>query len=190
MIYDTFYQPEQIDEAFAALQAEMEEVIADRIKDTQTLLENFDEDVHDRLKLRLTEVEAASDKLGRWFWAVTRYALNDNARFDDQAHTFSLSQPPQAIASLAPVGRYQLIRGAAQLRHKLACATSQPPLGEWSITIGLNASTPPATLKLDYAKYGTRVSVVENLRGQAGWLQLTRLEVTAFEGPNFFCSLA
>jgi hypothetical protein len=74
------------------LQTELEEVIADRIKDTQTqLLETFDEDVHDRLKLRLDETEARLDKLGRWFWGVTRYALNERARFDKQSYAFSLS---------------------------------------------------------------------------------------------------
>ena len=67
-IYDTCRQPAQIEAAFNALQAELEESIADRIKDTQSqLLENFDEDVHDRLKLRLDEAEARLDKLGRWF---------------------------------------------------------------------------------------------------------------------------
>lgn len=185
-IYDTCRQPEQIDAAFTALQAELEDVIADRIKDTQTqLLENFDEDVHDRLKLRLNEAEARLDKLGRWFWAVTRYALNDNARFEDQAHAFSLLQPPQAIAPLAPVGRYQLIRGAAQPDMLAHAYRLSHPLGEWSIATSLSAPTPPATLKLDYTKHGTRVSVVENLRGKAGWLQLTRLEVTAFETTEF-----
>lgn len=71
-IYDTCRQPEQIEAAFNALQAELEEVIAERIKHTQTqLLENFDEDVHDRLKLRLDEAEARLDKLSRWFWGVS-----------------------------------------------------------------------------------------------------------------------
>src|SRR5690606_15573547 len=93
------------------LQAELEDAIADRIKETQTqLLENFDEDVHDRLKLRLNEAEARLDKLGRWFWGVTRYALSERARFDEQSYAFSLNTPPDGIAS----GRYQLIRGTAQ----------------------------------------------------------------------------
>ena len=88
-IYDTCRQPEQIEAAFNALQTELEEVIADRIKDTQSqLLENFDEDVHDRLKLRLDEAEARLDKLGRWFWGLTRYALHDRARFDEQSSRF------------------------------------------------------------------------------------------------------
>ena len=177
-IYDTCRQPEQIEAAFNALQAELEESIADRIKDTQSqLLENFDEDVHDRLKLRLDEAEARLDKLGRWFWGVTRYALNDRARFDEQSYAFSLSTPPTGIAT----GRYQLIRGAAQPDMLAHAYRLSHPLGEWSIEASLNAATPVATLKLDYDKHGARVSVIEKLRGKSGWLTLARLEVTAFE---------
>lgn len=177
-IYDTCRQPEDIEAAFTALQTELESVITDRIKDTQTqLLENFDEDVHDRLKLRLDEAEARLDKLGRWFWGVTRYALGERARFDEQAHAFSLRQPPQGIAP----GRYQLIRGAAQPDMLAHAYRLSHPLGEWSIDASLNAATPVATLKLDYGKHGARVSAVERLRGKSGWLTLARLEVTAFE---------
>lgn len=177
-IYDTCRQPEQIEEAFNALQAELEEVIADRIKDTQSqLLENFDEDVHDRLKLRLDEAEARLDKLGRWFWGATRYALSERARFDEQSYAFSLGNPPNGIAP----GRYQLIRGAAQPDMLAHAYRLSHPLGEWSINASLNAATPTAALKLDYGKHGARVSVIENLRGKSGWLTLARLEVTAFE---------
>jgi len=181
-IYDTCRQPEQIEAAFNALQAELEEVIADRIKDTQTqLLENFDEDVHDRLKLRLDEAEARLDKLGRWFWGVTRYALSDRARFDEQSYAFSLIRPPEALTPQVLPGRYQLIRGAAQPDMLAHAYRLSHPLGEWSIDASLNASTPLAALKLDYGKHGTRISVVEKLRGNSGWLTLVRLEVTAFE---------
>lgn len=181
-IYDTCRQPEQIEAAFNALQAELEEVIADRIKDTQSqLLENFDEDVHDRLKLRLDEAEARLDKLGRWFWGVTRYALNDRARFDEQSYAFSLNTSPTEVARLAPPGRYQLIRGAVQPDMLANAYRLSHPLGEWSIDTSLNAETPVATLKLDYSKHGARVSVIERLRGMSGWLTLARLEVTAFE---------
>lgn len=177
-IYDTCRQPEQIEAAFNALQTELEVVIADRIKDTQSqLLENFDEDVHDRLKLRLDEAEARLDKLGRWFWGVTRYALDDRARFDEQSYAFSLNEPPAGIAT----GRYQLIRGTAQPDMLAHAYRLSHPLGEWNIDASLNAATPVATLQLDYSKHGARVSVVEKLRGMSGWLTLTRLEVTAFE---------
>lgn len=177
-IYDTCRQPEQIDAAFNKLQTELEEVIADRVKDTQSqLLENFDEDVHDRLKLRLDEAEARLDKLGRWFWGVTRYALSERARFDEQSYAFSLSTPPDGIAP----GRYQLIRGAAQPDILAHAYRLSHPLGEWSIDASIQAPTPTATVKLDYGKHGARISVVEKLRGKSGWLTLARLEVTAFE---------
>jgi hypothetical protein len=177
-IYDTCRQPEQIEAAFNALQAELEEAIAVRIKGTQSqLLEHFDEDVHDRLKLRLDEAEARLDKLGRWFWGVTRYALDGRARFDEQSYAFSLATPPNGI----PLGRYQLIRGAAQPDMLAHAYRLSHPLGEWSIDASLNAATPVATLKLDYGKHGARVSVIERLRGMSGWLTLARLEVTAFE---------
>lgn len=181
-IYDTCRQPEQIEAAFNALQAELEEVIADRIKDTQSeLLEHFDEDVHDRLKLRLDEAEARLDKLGRWFWGVTRYALSERARFDEQSYAFSLSTPPTGIVPPIPMGRYQLIRGAAQPDMLAHAYRLSHPLGEWSIEASLNAATPVATLQLDYGKHGARVSIIERLRGMSGWLTLARLEVTAFE---------
>jgi ERCC4-related helicase len=177
-IYDTCRRPEQIEAAFNALQAELEEVIADRVKDTQSqLLENFDEDVHDRLKLRLKDAEARLDKLGRWFWGVTCYALNGRARFDEQSYAFSLNTPPTGIAP----GRYQLIRGAAQPDMLAHAYRLSHPLGEWSLEASLNAHTPIANLRLDYDKHGARVSVVEKLRGKSGWLTLTRVEVSAFE---------
>lgn len=181
-IYDTCRQSEDIEAAFNALQAELEESINDRIKDTQTqLLENFDEDVHDRLKLRLDEAEARLDKIGRWFWGVTQHALESRARFDDQSYAFSLVQPPDSIAHLAPTGRYQLIRGGAQPDMLAHAYRLNHPLGEWSVQAGLNAPTPMAMLKIDYSKHGSRVSVIEQLRGQSGWLMLIRLDVTAFE---------
>ena len=181
-IYNTCRQPEQIEAAFNALQTELEEAIADRIKDTQTqLLENFDEDVHDRLKLRLDEAEARLDKLGRWFWGATRYALSNSARFDEQSYAFSLTSPPAALAGRVMPGRYQLIRGAAQPDMLANAYRLNHPLGEWSIAASLEAETPIAMLKLDYGRHGTRISVIEKLRGRSGWLTFVRLKVTAFE---------
>ena len=177
-IYDTCRQPEQIEAAFNSLQSELEEAIADRIKDTQSkLLESFDEDVHDKLKLRLQDAEARLDKLGRWFWGVTRYALKDRARFDEQSYAFSLSSPPNGIAT----GRYQLIRGAAQPDMLAHAYRLSHPLGEWSIDAGLNAITPNAIIKFDYSKYDARISVIEKLIGKSGWLTLAYVQIKSVE---------
>jgi len=181
-IYDTCRRPEDIEAAFNALQAELEESINSRIRDTQAqLLETFDEDVHDKLKLRLDEAEARLDKIGRWFWGVTRYALAGHAKFDEQHYAFSLTNPPPACAAGAPAGRYQLMRGGAQADMLAHAYRLSHPLGEWSIDTARSAATPPAAVSLDYSKHGTRVSVIERLKGKSGWLRLVRLVVTAYE---------
>lgn len=177
-IYDTCRTPEEIETAFNALQTELEDEIAARIQQTQAqLLENFDQDVHDRLKLRLDEAKARLDQIGRWFWGVTRYALNQRARFDTDQFAFSLTQPPGTIEP----GRYQLVRGATQPDMLAHAYRLSHPLGEWCIGQGLSAATPQATLTLDYAKLDAKLSVVEPLRGHSGWLTLVHLQVTAFE---------
>ena len=74
----------------------MEESIKSRLDDTRkVLLEQFDEDVHARLKMRLDDAKANLDRIGRMFWALTRFILADIAKFDDQALTFDLHCRPR-----------------------------------------------------------------------------------------------
>src|SRR5205085_2534211 len=96
-----------IDAAFRRLQQEMEESIRARLDDTKrVLLERFDEDVHARLKLRLSDARSDLDRIGRLFWALTRFMLRDRAAFDDNLLAFDLHRPPKQ--EVRP-GRYHLI---------------------------------------------------------------------------------
>lgn len=174
-IYSTCRSSEDIEEAFSQLQSELEDSINSRIEETQSqLLEYFDEDVHDRLKLRLDEAQARLDKLGRWFWEVTRFALNKRARFDEHSYAFSLLEPPANTQA----GRYQLIRGAAQPDMLAHAYRLSHPLGQWSIDTSLNAPTPLVAIDFNYSEHSTRISVIENLKGQSGWLCLVKAQVT------------
>jgi hypothetical protein len=99
--------PEAIDAAFRALQAEMYEQIRSRLDDTRrALFEHFDEDVHQRLRLRLADARAQPDRVGQRFWSLTRFVLADRARFDEAALSFDLDRPPRDDI---PRGRYHLI---------------------------------------------------------------------------------
>ena len=181
-IYNTCRHPDEIEQAFNALQAELEQAINERIQDTQSqLLENFDEDVHDRLKLRLDETEARLDKLGRWFWGVTQYALAKQARFDHSSYAFALQASPAGISPPVATGSYQLIRGAAQPDMLAHAYRLSHPLGEWALETSLRAETPTAQITFDYSQHGSKVSLVEKLVGQSGWLRLDRLQVTSFD---------
>ncbi len=95
-IYQECRTPEEIDAAFRTLQAEMDEQIRTRLDDTRRkLFEHFDEDVHQRLRLQLADAKAQLDRVGQRFWSLTRFMLDDRARFDDAALAFDLERPPR-----------------------------------------------------------------------------------------------
>jgi hypothetical protein len=180
-IYQECRTPEEIDAAFKALQAEMDEQIRSRLEDTRrALFEHFDEDVHERLRMRLADARARLDRVGRRFWSLTRHVLADQARFDDDAFTFELVRPPREDI---PAGRYHLIsrvhpqaEGAGQFLYRLS-----HPLGEHVLAQARDANTPAAEIHFDISRHPTRIAVVEALRGQRGYLTLTRLTIESYE---------
>lgn len=180
-IYQACRTPEEIDAAFKALQAEMDEQIRSRLEDTRrALFEHFDEDVHERLRMRLADARARLDRVGRRFWSLTRHVLADQARFDDDAFTFDLVRPPREDI---PAGRYHLIsrvhpqaEGAGQFLYRLS-----HPLGEHVLAQARDADTPAAEIHFDITRHPTRIAVVEALRGQRGYLTLTRLTIASYE---------
>ena len=185
-IYETCRQPKDIEAAFAALQAELESDIDSRMRETRAqLIEHFDEDVHDRLRLRLDEAEARLDKIGRWFWGATRHVLEHAAQygthFEEAHYAFSLVRSPMPEA---PAGRYQLVRGGKQADMLAHAYRLNHPLGEWVLDQARNAETPLAELAFDYSSNPTRISVIDRLRGKCGWLTLEHLTVTSFDATE------
>jgi SNF2 family DNA or RNA helicase len=91
MIYQQCRTLTQIEVAFKALQAEMDEHIQARMNDTRKkLLENFDEEVYERLRLQLSETQAQLDRFGKCFWIITQYILQHQANFDNQQLVFDV----------------------------------------------------------------------------------------------------
>lgn len=189
-IYQKCRSPEEIDQAFHALQAEMDEQIRTRLDDTRrTLLEHFDEDVHQRLRLQLADAQAQLDRFGRRFWSLTRYMLADRARFDEPDLAFDLFATPRPDI---PEGRYHLI-SKSQPRGE-AAAADEPgrflyrlshPLGEHVIDRAKVLDTPAAEVVFDLTGHPTRLVVLEGLRARRGYLTLTRLTVETYEREEY-----
>lgn len=178
-IYDTCRQAEDIQAAFEALQHELEADINEKLRETQSqLMEHFDEDVHERLRLQLDAAEARLDRIGRWFWETTRFALNGKARFEESNFAFSLQKPP--ISSVVP-GRYQLVRGAKQADMLAHAYRLNHPLGEWAVEQARAADTPPVEIVFNYSEHPTKLSVISDLVGKSGWLRLDLLTVSALD---------
>ena len=93
-IYQECRSLEEIQKAFQRLQAELDQTIQNRLKDTRKiLLENFDEDVHSRLRTNLMDTRERMDRFSQMFWLVTQHILDGKASFDNQALTFSIPSP-------------------------------------------------------------------------------------------------
>lgn len=191
-IYQECRTPAEIDAAFHALQAELDEQIRARLDDTRrALLEHFDEDVHQRLRLQLADAQAQLDRVGQRFWALTRHILVDHARFDDSALAFDLLRAPDpGIAT----GRYHLLskshprvsdgESAADDTSRFLYRLSHP-LGEHVVGHAKALPTPPVHIRFDVSNHPTRVAAVETLRGRAGYLTLQRLTVESYEREEY-----
>jgi len=189
-IYQECRTTEEIDAAFHALQAEMEEQIRSRLDDTRRkLFEHFDEDVHQRLRLQLADAKAQLDRVGRRFWSLTRFMLTEQARFDDAALAFHLDRPPREDI---PKGFYHLISKSHprtdEIRGQepsLFLYRLTHPLGEHVLESAKALDTPAAEIIFDVTHHQTRLSVIEALRGKGGYLTLTRLTVDSYDREEY-----
>jgi len=69
------------------LQKELDEQINSKMLSTrETLLANFDDEVLDKRKIRLSESREYINKYEQWLWAVTKFELNGAATFNDKNH--------------------------------------------------------------------------------------------------------
>ncbi len=188
-IYDSCRSPDEIEVAFSLLQKELEDEISIKMQKTQEkLLEHFDEDIHDILKIKLDEARERLDKVGRWFWAVTHQQLKDCASFDHINYRFTLHK----LVKQLPVGQYQLLRkvgsenSALQIQDQHSHAYRiNHPLGEYVIDNAKSIETKRSLLYFDYTNHVTKISVAEQLKGQSGWLTLSVLGVDAFNRQEF-----
>lgn len=177
-IYQQCRSTEEINAAFKHLQSEMDDTIRSKLDETrQLLLEYFDEDVHSRLKLRLDDTRAYLDRIGKQFWSLTKVVLNGAARFNDEDLTFELQKSP---VDGCRIGKYHLISKQQQNVPGNFLYRLSHPLGEWSLEKGKQAKTPLAKVLFDVTNYGAKVSVVEALKGESGWLTLQYLTIDSF----------
>lgn len=174
-IYQTCRHPSEIEAAFDRLQEELKYELDSVMKHTQRqLLDHFDEEVREKLKTRATAAEGARNRFEELLLRLTRHELRDYADFgpaDAPTAGFRLlGLPPLAFELPAPpLGHYEMPRQSAEahyyrLGHPLALALLKQAKAR---------ELPPAVLEFDYTGYDGRISALEPLRGQSGWLLLS-----------------
>jgi len=184
-IYQSSRTPEEIARAFDQLQSELEEQITAQLEDTRAkLLENFDEDVHTRLRLNQDQTTQQITRFEEWLWRLTQYELGDCAFFDPNGYTFNLKRLPAGIQSdSVALGPYRLIthKNGTEAHH----FRSGHPLAEHVLARakGRPLSVAEVTFRYDHhrALNHPRMSLVEQLQGRSGWSRLSLLTIEALE---------
>lgn len=175
-IYQNCREPEEIKSSFEQLRLDLSGEISDAmVKTRQALLENFDESVQEKLRIRADDSRNARNRFERMLMDLTRAELIQYASFDDSG--FDLCQIPAEIEhsgfTTIERGRYELPRrsGDAHL-YRIS-----HPLARWAIEQAKARKLDAARLIFDYDAYGSKISTLEAYRGKAGWLTVRLITV-------------
>ena len=176
-IYQTCRSSAEIGEAFNTLQREMEAQIDARMIETrQKLLENFDEEVQEKLRVQLRESTEALGRYEQWLWALTRYFLRECAKFSDDEKSFQLISNPFPGENIHP-GPYKTGKHVEDVNiYRVG-----HPLAQRIIEHCKSLDLPPAEIHFDYSSTGRNIAALDPLRGESGWILAHALTVTAFE---------
>jgi SNF2 family DNA or RNA helicase len=122
-IYRRCRRPEEINAAFDQLQLELNAQIDDTMRRTrQQLLENFDDEVREKLRITEEDSRAYLNQFERMLMQLTRHELNGHAEFTSDS-SFRLKSLP--FPGDIPLGLYELPRRSGEahlyrLNHLLA----------------------------------------------------------------------
>lgn len=184
-IYNECRDPAEIQAAFDQLQKELEDDIAKRMGETkEKLFEHFDANIHDKLKLRHEEAQQQLDQMSRMFWSLSQHILDECAQFTPSNLTFDLQAPPAGTS--VPAGLYQLVskdKEMAQIEqaHKYRLGH---PLGEWVLDTGRRLDTHVQLVEFNLSAFGKKLSSLDALKGQEGWLELNQLQLSSFQNEE------
>jgi SNF2-related domain/Helicase conserved C-terminal domain len=180
-IYQRCRKPEEIQTAFDQLQLELSfEINQAMARTRQQLLENFDDEVREKLKLRDEDSKAYLSRYERLLMQLTRHELNGHAEFIGDS-AFKLNSKPEDLeskrAGVIELGLYELPRRSGEahlyrLTHPLAAAVVGRAKGR---------DLTPAEVEFGYSDHEGRVTVLEPLIGKAGWLALWMFSLESFD---------
>ncbi len=186
-IYQRCRKPDEIQTAFDQLQLELSlEIDESMTRTRRQLLENFDDEVREKLKVRNEASKAYLNRYERLLMQLTRHELADRAEFMGDS-TFRLTtQPFPEQAAAIPLGLYELPRrsGEAHL-YRL-----NHPLAEALLAQAKGRDLPPAEIHFDYGQHDGKVTLLEPLIGKSGWLTLSLFSVESLDQAEDYLIIA
>lgn len=173
---------EEINKSFDELQKSMEADIDEKMLETRRkLLENFDIEVAEKLKLSKNNTEKFLNKFEQKLWDVTKYYLKDCANFDDEKMFFMLNNNPFPDLKINS-GPYRLGKNIEDANtYRIG-----HPLAQRILDNCKNVALQPKELVFNYTDDKTKkISILEGLINKSGWLILKSITINAFENEDY-----
>jgi len=158
----------------------MDESITDSLRETrQKLLENFDTEVHEKLKVNMKESQSYLDCYERWLWDITKFYLGSNAEFSEHEYSFMLRNNPFSNKAIHN-GPYRIgkniedahiYRPGHPLAQNILNEVKKQHMGE-------------AELVFDYSNHPSIISVLKPLVGRSGVLKVSNYTIEALEAED------
>lgn len=179
-IYQDCRTTDEINSAFDRLQEEMDESIQNNLSETrQTLLENFDAEVHEKLKLNLRESTMYLDTYNRWLWDTTRYYLGDNADFSEHEYSFVLKNNPFPSEEV-DAGPYKIGKNIEDAHvYRPGHSLAQRILSDIK-----SKMSEEAEIIFNYSDNQAIISVLQPYIGISGTLKISNFTVESFEAED------
>lgn len=176
-IYQSCRTEDEINTAFDTLQTEMDESIQEGMQGAkEKLLENFDTDVHEKLKINLRESRAYLETYEKWLWDISQYFLGDKADYAEDEYSFTLKQNPFPGEDIEK-GPYKIGKNIEDAH----IYRPGHPLAERILREVKAQVLPSAEVIFDYSNHGQIISPIKELVGISGILQLSELTIDSFE---------
>lgn len=179
-IYQKCRTEQEIQLEFDFLQKELETEIDEQMQlARRRLLENFDEEVHEKLRVNNEESKDYLSKYENMLWHVTRYFLEPYAVFDTDERSFMLKENPFPEETIH-AGPYKLGKNIEDANtYRVGHPLAQRILEEFK-----KATLPDAAITFHYSDSGKRISILEPLIGKSGWLSVFHISVSSFESED------
>jgi adenine-specific DNA-methyltransferase len=181
-VYQECRTADEIQAAFDRLQAELDTQINARMADTRrNLLENFDYEVHERLKAYKDQTFTVLSDRQRWLADLARQELGAAATFFDGWNRFSFSGLPSLDATQ---GVYNLDWRDAESRNETFFRLEHP-LAQSLVGSAFARELPPAAVRFSYGAFGQQIGLLRDKIGWSGWLEVSRLTISSFQTEEF-----
>jgi superfamily II DNA or RNA helicase len=178
-IYQNCRTEDEIETEFRTLRDEMDATITTTMEDTRRkLLENFDAEVHDRLKMNLDQSREYINRYERLLWRVTQYELSGQAKFDEDYLHFNLTKRPDGLD--VPDGPYFLTKeGLIGHRYRLGHPLAQHVLGR-----AAERALPGAHITFDYTAWQQRAVSLDPYVGSSGTMVVRKLSISGIDSQD------